>query len=125
MSFYLILIGLFFCHFLADFTHLSTDWMLSAKRFGKPIYPIFVHAFVHASLMLVFISLIGIAGKNAAYLFCIQLSTHFLIDVLKGRMNGWFPELQLPTNKWHWVVFGFDQYLHAIVIILTTKLILS
>jgi len=32
-------------------------------------------------------------------------------------MNGWFPALQSPANKWHWVVFGFDQLLHALVII--------
>ena len=29
-----ILIGLFICHFLADYTHLSTAWMLNAKRLG-------------------------------------------------------------------------------------------
>jgi len=38
--------------------------------------------------------------------------------------NGWIGDeiggvasLQSPANKWHWVVFGFDQLLHAIVII--------
>jgi len=45
------------------------------------------------------------------------LITHFLIDVWKGRMNGWFTTLQSPANKWHWTVFGFDQLLHALVII--------
>jgi len=52
-----------------------------------------------------------------AALFGFQLITHFLIDVWKGRMNGWFPTLQSPANKWHWIVFGFDQFLHALVII--------
>lgn len=112
-----ILAALFFCHFLADYTHLSTDWMLKAKRFGKPLYPIFTHAFIHASLMLVALSIFGISGLCAMYLFLLQLITHFVIDVLKGRMNGWIPELQSPTNKWHWVVFGADQYLHSIVIV--------
>lgn len=114
-----VLILLFVCHFLADYTHLSTGWMLSAKKLGKPLYPIFTHAFIHASLMLVVLSLcFGLSGKRLMFLFLFQLSTHFLIDVWKGRMNGWFPSLQNPANKWHWVVFGFDQLLHAIVIIL-------
>ncbi|MEO6902401.1 MAG: hypothetical protein ABI315_04515 [Bacteroidia bacterium] len=47
----ILLISLFFCHFLADFTHLSTNWMLSAKRLGKPLFPILSHAAVHAALM--------------------------------------------------------------------------
>lgn len=113
-----ILIGLFICHFLADYTHLSTAWMLNAKRLGKPLYPIFTHAFIHASLMLVLLALVfGLSGFKLAALFGFQLITHFLIDVWKGRMNGWFPALQSPANKWHWIVFGFDQLLHAWVII--------
>jgi hypothetical protein len=113
-----ILIGLFICHFLADYTHLSTAWMLNAKRLGKPLYPIFTHAFIHALLMLVLLALVfGLSGFKLAALFGFQLITHFLIDVWKGRMNGWFPALQSPANKWHWIVFGFDQLLHALVII--------
>ena len=113
-----ILIGLFICHFLADYTHLSTAWMLNAKRLGKPLYPIFTHAFIHSSLMLVLLVLaFGLSGFKLAALFGFQLITHFLIDVWKGRMNGWFPALQSPANKWHWIVFGFDQLLHTLVII--------
>lgn len=119
-----ILIGLFICHFLADYTHLSTAWMLNAKRLGKPLYPIFTHAFIHASLMLVLLALVfGLSGFKLDVLFIFQLITHFLIDVWKGRMNGWFPTLQSPANKWHWIVFGFDQLLHAIVIILMSYFI--
>ena len=115
----LVLIALFFCHFLADYTHLSTAWMLNAKRLGKPLYPIFTHAFVHASLMLIALTLLfNVSGCVLAGLFTFQLLTHFGIDILKGRMNGWFPSLQSPANKWHWIVFGADQYLHAIVIII-------
>lgn len=121
-----ILIGLFFCHYLADYTHLSTAWMLNAKRFGKPLFPIFIHALTHATLMFIAIWIFnsiklnywnGILSKEI-YLFLFQLITHFLIDVWKGRMNGWLPSLQNPANKWHWVVFGFDQFLHALIIIL-------
>lgn len=118
-----ILILLFACHFLCDFTHLSTNWMLAAKRFGKPLFPIFIHASVHAMLMsLVLLFFIG-HTDTWVYLVLFQWSTHFLIDVWKGKMNYWFPELQNPANKWHWIVFGFDQFLHAIVIIIMVSCI--
>lgn len=110
-----ILLLLFFCHFLADFTPLSTPWMLSAKKFGTPVLPILVHAAVHATLMGIALFILG--AKNIPTLFILQLSAHFLTDVLKGRLNFWFPVFQNPANKQHWVLFGADQYLHAVVII--------
>jgi hypothetical protein len=120
----LLLIGLFFCHFLADYTHLSTAYMLNAKRLGTPLHPIFLHAFIHASLMLVFLALaVRLDSLLLTVLFLFQLVTHFLIDVWKGRMNGWFPSLQSPANKWHWVIFGFDQFLHTTVIVIMYHLI--
>ena len=111
-----ILIGLFICHFLADYTHLSTAWMLNAKRLGTPLFPIFIHAFVHMFIMGAFLSIIGLKDE-LYYLMPFQLITHFLIDVWKGKMNSWFPSLQSPANKWHWIIFGLDQLLHDLVII--------
>ncbi|MFO0321403.1 MAG: DUF3307 domain-containing protein [Bacteroidota bacterium] len=112
-----ILIGLFICHWLADYTHLSTAWMLHAKQFGKPLFPIFIHASVNALLMALVLALFIGFGKTWAYLVIFQWWTHFLIDLWKGRMNGWFPSLQSPQHKWHWIIFGFDQLLHSLVII--------
>jgi len=111
-----ILIGLFFCHLLADYTHLSMVRMLNAKRLGKPLYPIFCHAEVHAILMGLFIKIIGFSWGAVIILYAFQLVTHFLIDVLKGKMSGWFPSLQNPANKWHWIAFGTYQFLHTIVL---------
>jgi hypothetical protein len=117
-----ILIGLFICHWLCDYTHLSTAWMLNAKRLGKPLHPIFVHATVHSFFMGIFLLFFMGYTPLWSLLVLLQLSTHFLIDIWKGRMNGWFPSLQNPANKWHWIVFGFDQLLHAIVIIIMSAL---
>jgi hypothetical protein len=124
----LLLLSLFFCHFLADFTHLSTKWMLDAKRLGKPLFPILCHALVHATLMGIVIHIylwqtnrinpFAFEFDINDKLFLFQWTTHFLIDVWKGRMNGWFPLLQDQSNKWHWVVFGFDQFLHITVIVI-------
>lgn len=127
----IILIGLFICHFLADYTHLSTAWMLNAKRLGTPLFPIFIHALIHATLMSLFIWVYISYSTNYWYgflvieikLFLFQLISHFLIDVWKGRMNGWFPALQSPANKWHWIIFGFDQLLHTLVIITMSNLL--
>lgn len=73
-----LLIGLFFCHFLADYTHLSTAWMLNAKRFGKPLFPIFIHALVHGSLMFWFIFFYIKSIKFAADGYLFQCITHFI-----------------------------------------------
>ena len=117
-----ILIILFICHFLADFTHLSTKWMLQAKSFGHPLYPIFVHASVHAILMWFSLKvLFDIESLLSFYLFLFQLVTHFTIDVLKGKVNVLFPALQSSNNKSHWIVFGFDQLLHSVVIIIMSS----
>lgn len=114
----IILIGLFICHFLADYTHLSTAWMLYAKRLGKPLLPIFIHACVHGVLMFIFLLFLEFTIWLIVTLVVFQIVSHFIIDLLKGRANGWFPLLQDNSNKWHWIIFGLDQLLHAIVIIL-------
>ena len=125
----ILLIILFSCHFLADYTHLSTNWMLSAKRFGTPLFPILCHALVHTLLMGLAIMLFNhiYRVEFRTFLFCLlfQLISHFAIDVWKGRMNGLFPTLQSPANKWHWVMFGFDQLLHAVVIIFMVNTIIN
>lgn len=117
-----ILIALFFCHFLADHPPLQMDWMLSAKRLGKPILPILFHALVHGVLMSVPMLIYLGWCPLFANLILLQIWSHFLIDLWKGRMNGWFPALQSQANKWHWIIFGFDQFLHALVIIIMAYL---
>jgi hypothetical protein len=112
------LLGLFFCHFLCDFTPLLNNWMLNAKRLGTPLFPIAVHACIHSTLMYGFLLTIS---PNSIWLALFQFSTHFLIDVWKGKMSVWFATLQNPLNKMFWVIFGFDQFLHAVVIILMLR----
>lgn len=123
-----LLLVLFFCHLLADYTHLSTAWMLNAKRLGKPLLPILAHAGVHSLLMGIALTILGYGNllqfDIVDKLMIFQLLTHFAIDVWKGRMNGWFTALQSPANKWHWIVFGTDQYFHAVVIILMVHFII-
>lgn len=50
-------------------------------------------------------------------LAALQVVTHFFIDTLKGRVKARYAYLQDSENSWYWTVYGFDQYLHALVII--------
>lgn len=117
-----VLIGLLFCHYLGDFTHLSRPYMLKAKAVGKPLRPILDHAAIHAVLMGALVWIMCGPGP-AVLVFIIELVTHFLIDVLKGRLNVWYPKLANPATPWHWYVFGVDQLLHILVIILITVIV--
>ena len=117
----LTLVLMLIAHFLGDYTHLSTPKMLAAKRFGKPIGPIWDHAVVHGVLM--FLAIVPYANSmhlNYHYMVygvLFETATHLIIDVLKGKCNVWFPEVADPKNKAHWYVFGFDQLLHQVVIV--------
>jgi hypothetical protein len=113
-----LLLALFFCHFLADYTWLSRPYMLAAKRFGKPFGPILAHAMVHAALMWLALVALGIEPGKATALGLMQLVTHAGIDWLKGHLNGRYAALQSPANVVHWVSFGLDQYAHTVVILL-------
>jgi hypothetical protein len=118
-----LLILLNICHWLADYTWLSTSWMLNAKRYGRPLVPILTHAAVHSVLMAICVGFYTNSFKLSLLAFSIQLVSHFVIDVWKGKMNVWFPIVQSPTNKLHWVLFGLDQLLHQIIIIYICKII--
>ena len=114
---FITLILLNVCHWFADYSHLSTDKMLAAKRFGAPIGPIFEHALWHSLLMGSVV--LVIYNLELAFLTgLIQLISHFFIDLLKGKLNKWFPVLQSPANRSHWYIFGADQLLHQLIIIL-------
>ncbi len=112
-----LFIVLLICHWAADFTHLSRPYMLAAKKFGSPAKPIFDHAAVHGTLMGIVVYFFTRDFLTSAIACSFQTMTHFGIDVLKGRMNKWFPPVQNPANYFHWYLFGADQFLHIMVIL--------
>lgn len=121
----LLLIGLFFCHFLADYTHLSTPWMLKAKATGYHSLPIFCHALVHGTLMGLLLLFFTNDANLLINLFILQVVTHFSIDSCKGLLNIYFPQVKDSRKTLHWIIFGFDQFLHTLVIILMWYLTLK
>ena len=126
MSNIIILALLFVCHYLADYTKLSTPYMLIAKRTGEPLLPILEHACIHGVLMgIALVPFLHISISLVFILIAIEIVTHFIIDVLKGRCNVWFPILKDNTKYPHWYVFGFDQLLHQLVIVFMYFLIVK
>jgi hypothetical protein len=122
-----ILIILLIIHWAADYTHLSRPYMLAAKKTGSPLMPILHHSFIHAGFMMSAIIIYQHVTNTFTIdiillCFIIELITHFFIDVLKGKLNVWFPSLANPANPFHWYVFGLDQLLHFLVIILISFL---
>jgi len=117
----LLLIALLVAHWFGDFTPLSTPWMLNAKRFGKPLFPIFVHAGVHAVLVAV-VLFFYCDVRLLAVLAGFEWITHFFIDVLKGRLQSVFPVLNDVHRSPFWMLFGADQFLHILVLIIISHL---
>lgn len=118
-----LFITLLVCHYLGDFTHLSRPYMLQAKRFGHPKQPIFDHAATHGFLVGLAVGLFTGSWLAWAVALAIETVTHFWIDVLKGKMNVWFPSVANPQNYSHWYLFGADQFLHVLVLIFITYFI--
>lgn len=110
-------------HWACDFTQLSRPYMLQAKKFGTPLMPIFHHALLHGLSMGIITFFAFFNPISALLVFSLITIVHFAIDTAKGRVNALIPITQNPTNVYHWWVFGFDQFLHILTIIMVIKLI--
>lgn len=111
-----LLVILFLCHYVADYC-LTTPAMIRAKADGRTFLPIMAHAAVHAVLMGCAMLVWGVAFHTAVLLAGVELLTHFLIDTAKGRITARFPRLADNSQKPFWMLNGFDQLLHILVIV--------
>ena len=68
------------------------------------------------------LAVMGISWKMCLWLAALQLVTHFVIDTTKGVLTGHFPLLADNTQKPFWILYGFDQLLHLLVILLVASL---
>lgn len=112
----LLLISLLICHYLADFC-LTTPAMIKAKADGRKAGPILLHASIHAMLMGLCMLVFGVSWKLLLLLVLAELVSHFLIDTCKGRLTARFPKLADLQQKPYWILYGFDQLLHLLVIV--------
>ncbi len=111
-----LLIVLLICHYLADFC-LTTPAMIRAKTDGRNVWPILLHAGIHAVLMGLCLLIWGVAWEMLLLLMLAELVSHFLIDTAKGRLTARFPELADMQQKPYWMLYGLDQLLHLLVIV--------
>ncbi len=111
-----LLISLLLYHYLADYC-LTIPVMIRAKSNGKTLWPIAMHALVHAVLMGICLLTFGIRWGLLLQLMLLEFVSHFIIDTIKARLTAHFPILADAGKKPHWMLYGFDQLLHQLVII--------
>lgn len=111
-----LLAFLLVCHYLADFCF-TTPAMIKAKAEGRTLWPIFVHAGIHAGLMGLCFLFWGVSWKLLLILVMVELLSHFLLDTAKGKMMGHLPIFADIQRKAYWMLYGFDQLLHLMIII--------
>ena len=112
-----LLIALLVCHYLADFC-LTFPIMIRAKADGRHLWPIMLHAFVHTLLVGLCLLIWGVTWNMLLLLMALELISHFLIDTCKARLSARFPYLADLRNKLYWMLYGFDQLLHLLVLVL-------
>ena len=118
-----LLVGLLFCHYLADFC-LTTNRMIRAKADASSHLPIVEHAAVHALLMALMLLAFGVPAGGCLMGFCIQLVSHYIIDAAKALLSRHFMVLRDASQKPYWMVYGLDQLLHVLVVVAMTVLFL-
>lgn len=106
-----LLIQLTLVHFIADFM-LQNDWMATNK--SKNDFALLVHSICYAIPFLVFL--------NTDFVIYLMIS-HFLIDGLSSRATTYFWKKEDRHN--FFVVIGFDQWVHFLVILLGMEVYLK
>lgn len=111
-----LLAALLVCHYLADFC-LTWPELIRSKADGRKVWPIALHAAVHALLMGGCLLLYGTGLKLLLLLMAFEWVTHFLIDTMKARLSVAIPLLADARHKPYWMLYGLDQLLHQIVVV--------
>ncbi len=112
----ILLAALFLSHYLADFCF-TTRSMIVAKSDGRTLFPIILHASIHAFLMGICLIIFGTTIPLLLGLFLLEFISHFVIDTTKGRLTHAYPKLADNHQKPYWIVYGMDQLLHQLIII--------
>lgn len=108
MLFYQLLIS----HFIFDYGYAIRPSMVKAKSDGYPIFPILLHAFLHSLGVLLVLLLNGYDLPKIFSLSFFQLMAHFLIDLIKSKIENKYPSLKSHSNPLYWHLFQLDQFLH-------------
>jgi hypothetical protein len=110
----LFLATLLVCHYLADFC-LTMPMMIRAKADGRNLWPIALHATIHAVLIGLCLLVYGVGWQLLLVLMMTELVSHFAIDILKAQISIRFPYWSDNRYKSYWMLYGSDQLLHQMV----------
>lgn len=112
----LVIIGLLFAHFIADFV-CQTHWMATNK--SKDWHALRCHVLTYAGIMGAVVVIYRGFTLAAADFTAITFATHFVTDAITSRITAklW------ATKRVHdfFVIVGFDQWIHATTLILTAR----
>jgi hypothetical protein len=108
----MILYQLIISHLIFDYGKALTPEMIKAKSKGYPYIPIVKHALLHTIGIFFVLILNSVSVEKVILAGLFEFSTHFFIDVMKGRIENKYTKLKDPTNPYHWHLFQFDQFLH-------------
>ena len=115
------IILLLLSHYILDYGYSLTPEMIKAKSVGEPYRPIFKHALFHAIGATLAVGIARYEVPDLLFLlagvFLTMLTSHFLIDVAKGKLTAKYEFFRDHTNPLHWHLFAFDQFLHMMVIV--------
>ena len=115
--------ALLVCHYLADFC-LTTRGMIEAKTLDGSIIHILFHAAIHAVLVAAVLYVFDVPAGGCLLGSLIEFFSHFFIDTGKIFLTRYKPILKDMKRKSYWMLFGFDQLLHLLVILTLTLLYL-
>lgn len=105
------------CRHPADFCLISPA-IIRAKADERNPWPILPHAGIHAGLVGICLLCWQTSWKTLLLLVLLELVSHFLIDTAKGRLTARFPALADMQQKPYWMLYGFDQLLHLMVLVM-------
>ena len=120
----LLLVALLVCHYFADFC-LTMPMMIRAKADGKNPWPIALHAAIHAVMMGACLLIYGIGCRRILVLMMIEFISHFVLDLSKAKISYKFPYWSNNQHKPYWILYGLDQLLHQMVVILIWQLAIT
>lgn len=112
-----LLTTLLMCHYLADFCF-TFPAMIKAKADGRNPWPIMLHTGIHAGLVGISLLLWGVSWNLLLMLALLEFVSHFLIDTAKGQLTAHYSILGDTQKKPHWMLYGLDQLLHLLVIVM-------
>lgn len=123
---FVLLLALLVAHELGDFTPLATERIRRAKADGWPVGPIAAHAAIHAVLVgLAVWIVVGPSMSILALAVCLELLTHFSIDLTRARLSIRIPVLSDVRSNPFWWALGVDQLLHGMVLVGIAYLVLG